>query len=1724
MKSRKIVSFLLVVAMLVSFLPMFDFTINAEAVSETDREVIGYGYNVTGGKSLSKSSLLYRNPILDVNNTELMSRVVVSNYLENKSENLVAESAQEIASMMNSSYSAGINGKIGIVNIDVGAAFDKGQAMTNAVKERYEVYYQSIARRQIVLQMSISEMRDYLSPTFLRDAASIKDVEDAVAFMTIYGTHLFTGYTLGGRLEVTNYKVTSSASVDLNQTVDLKAQVGAAAAAASGGLTFSITEQYGSYENTENQRSVYNFTSVGGEAVAALTIDHLFTYNSSMLDGKGNYEYARWAYAINEGKNLDILGAATGTSAVPVWELLPLEPENSGTRELLVTAYALMCGEKYQEFKEKYPYLEGNFANNSNKDSSAEIVEYMTTLSDVVTGPHSVTKGGQHSVIKGSKLYLSAIDTSEYGDSSWIIYGGEGNASVLDPINGVVEVTGAVGNTFSVALTSGDQRLDVISFKIVEQKFSGGLGTKDDPYLIGNVGDLQKLLNTPDLFTSASNYYLLVDDIDASTLNITRPMSKTKAFAGVFDGGYHTISGYISKDADGTEEDVNPYPSSSNTEVAIGIFGYNKGTIKNLKIDHTEITVKDSARALYSVVSAGVLVGINNGTIQNCVVQNSTLHAKKAILSSDSAATSYYIYAGGLVGQNTGTIDRCGVVYADVVADLRLQIHTHLKGYAASGALVGLHANTGVIKSSYTLMYDPTKSDDRNNRVVAQVYGGGSNSETGYTNETNYSYAYVGGLIGWTTMDTSKPKVENCIVDVPSRLLSYVPGSKNHEKLAATLVGCNEGLDGNVNCISDCYVLASSMRSLYYDAPNIMATVTDGVGKNIITAAADTLSFVQSISYSALEDYISDDIWCADESDRAVLIDMATTTLSMSKVNTDYSFGNYWSPIGINLTLTMKNGKTVNPVAWKLDNSGYDPEKLGSYSFVIRNAGLSTAYTVSVDKCDILSIVASDKSTDALYSETVYDYTTRDLSVMALLSNGHYVDLYSGEKLDYVNYKENTDLSIISELLGIGINTISVRYGNLSTYYNVNALENLVEKIEIVSQPTKKKYRVGSNFSSEGMCVKATYSNGMERIIEGSELSSLEIIGGAITYGDNVVIISYGDYKTQQIKVEGYSPLIMESAPDKTKYYIGDEIDWTGCVLTYTLDGESYIPVDLADCTFSTSSISKEGTNTVTVSYGAMSTTFDFTGLFKYVHQYTVTFVGFGGAVLLSVPCDEGAQVVAPTVPEVEGYTFTGWSHEIIPATGNAVYTAIYEKIVVVPNYAITFVGHNGVTLRSNVYSEGSDVEPPIAPSVNGYKFVGWDKEVTKATKNEIYVAVYEAIPVPSEYAVIFVGHNGVTLRSNIYTEGSIVTPPTAPKVDGYTFVGWDKEISPVTKSEIYVAVYDEIPVAKEYTVVFVGHNGVTLRSNMYTEGTILTPPIAPTVDGYTFLGWDKEISPVTKNEVYVAVYEGVPTTKEYFVMFVGHNGVTLLSNMYTEGTTLTAPTAPKVDGYTFVGWDKDITPVTKNEVYVAVYDKISAPKEYSITFVGFNGIVLRGNMYTEGSAVTPPVAPAVDGYTFLGWDKDITAAYNNEIYVAVYQQNAVVKEHLVIFVGHNGLIISSGMYDEGSVIAPPTAPTVSGYTFRGWDAQVVPVSGNAVYTAVYTKDGIADSILAVADANGDGLINNSDVALIIQHIHFNDITIYATGDVNGDGKLTTDDALYLKNYLISPKDYPINA
>ena len=220
-----------------------------------------------------------------------------------------------------------------------------------------------------------------------------------------------------------------------------------------------------------------------------------------------------------------------------------------------------------------------------------------------------------------------------------------------------------------------------------------------------------------------------------------------------------------------------------------------------------------------------------------------------------------------------------------------------------------------------------------------------------------------------------------------------------------------------------------------------------------------------------------------------------------------------------------------------------------------------------------------------------------------------------------------------------------------------------------------------------------------------------------------------------------------------------------------------------------------------------------------------------------------------------------------------------------------------------------------------------------------------------------------LTLRGKLFTR------------TGYTQVGW-ATVDGGEKIYGLDAVYTQnealtlYPVwnTNQYTITFDTAGGSEIAPITQDYGTNITAPADPTREGYTFIGWDREI-PMTmpaENMTVTAQWE----INQYTITFDTAGGSEIASITQDYGTAITAPANPTREGYTFMGWDTEIptTMPAENMTVIAQWEI----NQYTITFDTAGGSEIAPITQDYGTAITAPADPTREGYTFIGWDKEI--------------------------------------------------------------------------------------------------------------------------------------------------------
>ena len=154
-------------------------------------------------------------------------------------------------------------------------------------------------------------------------------------------------------------------------------------------------------------------------------------------------------------------------------------------------------------------------------------------------------------------------------------------------------------------------------------------------------------------------------------------------------------------------------------------------------------------------------------------------------------------------------------------------------------------------------------------------------------------------------------------------------------------------------------------------------------------------------------------------------------------------------------------------------------------------------------------------------------------------------------------------------------------------------VDKYVTGITVSKTPDKTTYHQGESFDTTGLEVSKTYSDGTLEVITDYELSGFD---SSSTGTKTITVTASGKTATFEITVsEAYITAIsVTTMPTKTNYHIGKEFDSTGIVVTATASDGSTIDVT-KDCTYSGFDSSSPKTNTITVTYGILTTTFDIT-------------------------------------------------------------------------------------------------------------------------------------------------------------------------------------------------------------------------------------------------------------------------------------------------------------------------------------------------------------------------------------------------------------------------------------------------------------------------------------------------------------------------------------------------
>ena len=332
-----------------------------------------------------------------------------------------------------------------------------------------------------------------------------------------------------------------------------------------------------------------------------------------------------------------------------------------------------------------------------------------------------------------------------------------------------------------------------------------------------------------------------------------------------------------------------------------------------------------------------------------------------------------------------------------------------------------------------------------------------------------------------------------------------------------------------------------------------------------------------------------------------------------------------------------------------------------------------------------------------------------------------------------------------------------------------------------------------------------------------------------------------------------------------------------------------------------------------------------------------------------------GTELVA-TAPEKDGYTFTGWEKEGLPADVDTTKATISFTMPT-----------NNVTLKAQ-YTKN-------APET--YELKVTDAKVT--LKDGGAVADLMAVPVGTELVATADEDTETSVFKSWSCTGLELTEEqSTARVVYFTMPDHD-----VNLAAEFVTPTKPDPAPENYKLI-VSYAKVTLKDGSDVAdltavrvGTELVAT-APEKDGYTFTGWEVTGLPADVDTTKATISFTMPANKVTLKAQYKKNTYTLTvdgvdeQRDFEENVTVTAP---KKDGYTFTGWEKEGLPAdvdtTKatisftmpaNNVTLKAQYTENVPEKYTVTMGD------ETTEYAVGADVTI-IAPAKAGETFTSWD-----------------------------------------------------------------------------------------------------------------------------------------------------------
>ena len=458
----------------------------------------------------------------------------------------------------------------------------------------------------------------------------------------------------------------------------------------------------------------------------------------------------------------------------------------------------------------------------------------------------------------------------------------------------------------------------------------------------------------------------------------------------------------------------------------------------------------------------------------------------------------------------------------------------------------------------------------------------------------------------------------------------------------------------------------------------------------------------------------------------------------------------------------------------------------------------------------------------------------------------------------------------------------------------------------------------------------------------------------------------------------------------------------------------------------------------------------------------TVTYMN-GETIYARQILPSGTLATRPDAPTTTpGYTFGGWN-KVDGTAWNYASDKVTDNITLYAKwtantYTITFDTAGGSEIAPITQDYGTNIAAPADPTREGYTFIGWDTEIptTMPAENMTITAKWKV----NSYTITFDAAGGSKIAPITQDYGTNIAAPADPTREGYTFIGWDRDI-PVTMPAENITVTAQWEINR-YTITFDTNGGSEIAPITQDYGTNITAPADPTREGYTFIGWDREIPTTMPAENMTLKARWKDTEKPTGEIIIGTNKWqeflnTLTFGLFFKDTQTVTINASDNSGTVFVSYlvtDRDLSETELGSLVYRAYEepfRIDPNGEYIVYAMlvdeSLNITYLRSDRVTLDN-VLPVISGIEDGKTYC----EAQTVTVDEKYV-----DTVTVNGTEVTLDENGSFILSAADDGQKIIvtdkagntAEMTVTVNDGHTFSEWVS-----NGDGTHTRKCTVDG----------------------------------------------------------------------